>query len=176
MALPRNPSAMRCRRHADLCATPRRSRMTNGVPRKRSAWWIAVGALVSMIAWAVVAFTGTLDGWWQRSLAPAGDVRGFAAAAEKELAAKHHGDVVFTLIERGEPVAEYAASIGAPVDRDTLFQVASLSKWVTAWGVMALVEAGKLDLDTPVSTYLTRWKLPPGDFSNDGVTVRRLLS
>jgi len=27
-----------------------------------------------------------------------------------------------------------------------------------------------------VSTYLTRWRLPDGDFPNDGVTVRRLLS
>ena len=51
-----------------------------------------------------------------------------------------------------------------------------MSKWVTAWGVLTLVEAGKLDLDKPVSTYLTRWKLPPGAFPNDGVTVRRLLS
>jgi CubicO group peptidase (beta-lactamase class C family) len=41
---------------------------------------------------------------------------------------------------------------------------------------MTLVEAGKLELDAPVSTYLRRWKLPESDFDNDGVTVRRLLS
>jgi CubicO group peptidase (beta-lactamase class C family) len=51
-----------------------------------------------------------------------------------------------------------------------------MSKWITAWGIFTLVEAGKLDLDKPVSTYLTRWKLPKGPFDNDGVTVRRLLS
>jgi CubicO group peptidase (beta-lactamase class C family) len=41
---------------------------------------------------------------------------------------------------------------------------------------MTLVEDGRLDLDTPVQTYLTRWSLPESEFGNDGVTVRRLLS
>lgn len=43
-------------------------------------------------------------------------------------------------------------------------------------GVMALVEQGRIDLDVPVSRYLTRWQLPAGDFDNEKVTVRRLLS
>ncbi|MDQ2771923.1 MAG: beta-lactamase family protein, partial [Bacteroidota bacterium] len=67
-------------------------------------------------------------------------------------------------------------SAGKPTDRNTVFQVASLSKWISAVGVMKLVEAGKLDLDAPVSKYLTRWQLPPSEFNNDDVTVRRLLS
>lgn len=41
--------------------------------------------------------------------------------------------------------------------------------------MLTLVEQGKLDLDTPVSTYLTRWQLPDSPH-NDQVTVRRLLS
>lgn len=142
----------------------------------KSRWWLVVGTLACLIAWAVLAFVGTLYGWWRPSLAPSGDTRGFADAAVRELEAKHRGNVVFVLIQGGAPVREYAASIGEPVDRDTLFQVASLSKWISAWGVMTLVDAGKLDLDTPVSTYLTRWTLPEGELDNDGVTVRRLLS
>ena len=43
-------------------------------------------------------------------------------------------------------------------------------------GIMKLVEDGKLDLDAPVSKYLTRWQLPPSEFNNEAVTVRRLLS
>ena len=86
------------------------------------------------------------------------------------------GNAAFGLIEDGRLVAEHYASVGDPVDRDTLFQVASMGKWITAWGVMRLVEHGKLDLDTPVSRYLTRWSLPDSEFDNDGVTVRRLLS
>jgi CubicO group peptidase (beta-lactamase class C family) len=41
---------------------------------------------------------------------------------------------------------------------------------------MKLVEEGKLNLDTPVSKYLTRWHLPENGFNNNGVTVRTLLS
>ncbi|ELR72860.1 D-alanyl-D-alanine carboxypeptidase [Fulvivirga imtechensis AK7] len=97
-------------------------------------------------------------------------------AAKEEISRGSIGNVTMALIENGFVHDEYFYSIGEPVDRNTVFQVASLSKWVSAWGVMKLVEEGKLALDTPVSKYLTRWQLPPGDFDNDGVTVRRLLS
>ena len=63
-----------------------------------------------------------------------------------------------------------------PVTPDTVFQVGSVSKPVTAWGVMRLVQQGKLELDAPVDRYLTRWHLPPAPFDADGVTIRRLLS
>ena len=80
------------------------------------------------------------------------------------------------LVEDGKVFDEHFTSVGQAVDPDTLFQVASMNKRITAWGVMTLVEAGKLDLDAPVSTYLTRWSLPKSEFDNNGVTVRRLLS
>lgn len=60
--------------------------------------------------------------------------------------------------------------------RGSIFQTASISKSVTAWGVMRLVEAGKIDLDAPVEDYLTRWHLLPSGFDLNGVTVLRLLS
>jgi CubicO group peptidase (beta-lactamase class C family) len=63
-----------------------------------------------------------------------------------------------------------------PVTLETVFQAGSVSKPVTAWGVMKLVEKGRLDLDAPVERYLTRWHLPPSEFDNDQVTIRRLLS
>jgi len=65
---------------------------------------------------------------------------------------------------------------GVPVSTETVFQVASISKSITAWGIMRLVEEGRIDLDAPVEKYLTRWKLPASDFDHQGVTVRRLLS
>ena len=65
---------------------------------------------------------------------------------------------------------------GRPVDGDTVFQAASISKTLTAWGVMRLVEQGALELDAPVGRYLTRWQLPPSPYNHDGVTIRRLLS
>jgi CubicO group peptidase (beta-lactamase class C family) len=61
-----------------------------------------------------------------------------------------------------------------PSDR-TLYNVASISKVVTAWGIMHLVDEGKVELDAPVSRYISRFKLPPSPW-NDLVTVRRVLS
>lgn len=143
-------------------------------PHRR--WPFVVGLAVCALGWLAFVFIATLYGWWRQPLAPAGEAQAFAEAVVAKINAQRRGNAVFVLIQAGQPVREYATSVGQPVDRDTLFQVASLSKWVSAWGVMTLVEAGKLDLDKPVSTYLKRWKLPPGEFDNNAVTVRRLLS
>ena len=51
-----------------------------------------------------------------------------------------------------------------------------MSKWFTPYGVLMLADKGKIDLDEPVSNYLTRWHLPPSKLDNSKVTVRRLLS
>jgi len=59
---------------------------------------------------------------------------------------------------------------------DTLFQVASISKTATAWGVLKLVEMGLVKLDDPVEKHLTRWHLPPSEYDHDEVTIRRVLS
>lgn len=65
---------------------------------------------------------------------------------------------------------------GTPVTSHTIFRVASISKPVTAWGVMRLVEQGKIDLQGPVENYLTRWRFPPSQFDSHEVTIYRLLS
>ena len=64
----------------------------------------------------------------------------------------------------------------APVTDASVFQVASISKSLTAWGAMTLVEAGKLNLDAPIDMYLTRWHLPASAFTAAKVTARRLMS
>ncbi|MBB4845908.1 CubicO group peptidase (beta-lactamase class C family) [Paucibacter oligotrophus] len=48
---------------------------------------------------------------------------------------------------------------GAPVTKQTIFGINSISKAVTGVAVMQLVEAGKLDLDAPLASYLKT--LPP---------------
>jgi CubicO group peptidase (beta-lactamase class C family) len=86
------------------------------------------------------------------------------------------GAAAFVLIGGGEVVCEHFQSGGRHIDGDTVFSTASFSKWITALGVMRLVESGRVDLDAPVSRYLTRWKLPESLYDDDLVTVRRLLS
>jgi CubicO group peptidase (beta-lactamase class C family) len=66
---------------------------------------------------------------------------------------------------------------GAPVSTGTLFGAASISKPVTALGVLKLVEERKIDLDTNVNQYLKRWKVPDNQFTvRQKVTVRELLN
>ncbi len=81
-----------------------------------------------------------------------------------------------------------------PMREDAVFQLASISKPITAWAVMKLVEEGEIGLDEPISKYLTRWKIPT-DYEKyvlqkycpnledldsiinyDEMTIRRLLS
>jgi CubicO group peptidase (beta-lactamase class C family) len=68
--------------------------------------------------------------------------------------------------------------IGGPaVTPSTLFQAASISKPVTALGVLRLVQMGKLDLDADVNRYLKSWKIPSNTFTDQHpVTLRELLS
>ncbi len=59
---------------------------------------------------------------------------------------------------------------------DAVFRVESISKSVTAWGIMKLVEKGIIDLDAPVQKYLTNWTHLESDLHSSKITVRRLLS
>jgi CubicO group peptidase (beta-lactamase class C family) len=135
-----------------------------------------LATLLVLAIWTGGLVFGMLEGFWRPPLAPRGDARAFAAAADAMITGATRGNVVFALITDGRITHERFSSIGAPVGRDTLFQAASLSKWITALGVMTLVDAGRVDLDAPVGDYLRRWRLPPSQFDNRQVTVRRLLS
>lgn len=86
-----------------------------------------------------------------------------------------------TIIENGEIILQkgYGYSNidkGIKVTNTTGFNIGSISKTVAAWGVMKLVQEGKIDLDAPAEKYLTRWHLPKSEFDSDKVTIRRLLS
>ncbi len=64
-----------------------------------------------------------------------------------------------------------------PVTPETLFQAASISKPVSALGMLRLMEKGMIHLDTPVNEKLKSWKVPENEFTNkEPVTLRRLLT
>jgi CubicO group peptidase (beta-lactamase class C family) len=65
---------------------------------------------------------------------------------------------------------------GEPVNDNTVFEAASLSKPVFAYAVLKLVDSGKFDLDKPLKSYM------PGDYDVgpdarlDQITARNVLS
>ena len=63
----------------------------------------------------------------------------------------------------------------APVTVETIFEAASLSKPVFAYGVLQLVERGDLDLDRPLTSYMP-YERVTGDERLDLITARHVLS
>ncbi|MEP2830720.1 serine hydrolase domain-containing protein [Parvibaculum sp.] len=137
---------------------------------------IVLAAIAALAAWSVLVGAGAREGWGRAMPAATGDTEGFIRWAESRYTAESKGNIAIVLLDHGRVAGTSFNSHGRSVDVHSLFQVASLSKWLTAWGVMTLVEQGRIDLDAPVQHYLTRWQLPPSEFSNDEVTIRRLLS
>jgi CubicO group peptidase (beta-lactamase class C family) len=66
----------------------------------------------------------------------------------------------------------------APVTADTIFSVQSMSKLFTATAVMQAVAAGRLDLDTPITTYLPEFTVHSAfeEHPERKITLRMLLS
>lgn len=64
---------------------------------------------------------------------------------------------------------------GKAVSSTTGFNIGSISKMFTAWGIMKLVEEEKLDLDALASNYIKGWRLPASEFDASKVTIRNLL-
>ncbi len=89
--------------------------------------------------------------------------------------------VQIALVENGEIIYEKAFGFAdwknkVPADTNTIFQVASVSKSVTAWGLLALAESGLISLDDSVQSHVKRWTLPDTRFDESGVTIRRAMS
>jgi CubicO group peptidase (beta-lactamase class C family) len=64
---------------------------------------------------------------------------------------------------------------GKPVDANTLFRIASISKMMTTLGLMRLAEEGKVDLDADVSGYLG-FTLRNPHFPDQAIALRHLLT
>lgn len=64
---------------------------------------------------------------------------------------------------------------GAPVDVETLFQAASISKPVTALAAMVAVQEGRFSLDDDINSILASWQLPGNGFTDDRPVTPRVL-
>lgn len=65
---------------------------------------------------------------------------------------------------------------GAPVDVETVFQAASISKPVAAMAVLKAVQDGVFSLDDDINDILTSWTLDGGEFTRDRPVTPRLLT
>ncbi len=88
---------------------------------------------------------------------------------------------VVSYIKNGEVVWTKAFGLanlatGGPMQTNSVFNHGSDGKVITAWGIMRLVEEGKVSLDAPANRYLKRWQLRSSKFDPNEVTIRRLLS
>lgn len=139
-------------------------------------WGIVSAAiLVLMLGGAVFS---ARHGFWRTPVAARDDPAAFLHALEADFIRGHPGNAAVVLLENGAVSQELYVSSdrNETLGRDSIFQLASLSKWVSAWGVLDLAERGLIDLDAPVEKYLKRWSLPETAFDPSGVTARRLLS
>ncbi|MEM9547181.1 MAG: serine hydrolase [Bacteroidota bacterium] len=128
-----------------------------------------------LIAWTFIMHLGTNNGILLKAITSGDTSDSFIIAAQEKLENEFVGNLAMALLEDGEISKDFYYSVEEPIDKHTIFQMASVSKWVTAWGIFALVEENKLTIDHPVENYLTRWHLPESDFDNNKVTIRNLL-
>lgn len=87
------------------------------------------------------------------------------------VAVVEHGNLAFT-----EACGLANKATLTPFSDTTLINVGSLSKSLTTWGVLHLVETGHFELDSSVDSLLRQWHLPPSKYDVDQVTVRRVLN
>lgn len=108
---------------------------------------------------STITIPDSVDTWLQREMQER-RIPGLA------LAIVHRGEV---LRERGYGLASVENDV--PATPATRFALASLTKQFTATGIMMLIEDGRVELDAPISNYLTD---APAYWA--GVTVRHLLT
>lgn len=118
----------------------------------------------------------------RKGLLPARSLPGFTGPWRLEERMDHYQvpGVSVAVIDQGEVVlseafgrkAEGSTEAVAPT---TLFQTASMSKAITAYGALRLVQEGVLPLDEDLHRTPLSWDLPRNDHSGS-VTLRRLLS
>lgn len=147
-----------------------------------------LGTVGLVLLWALAVLAAVLAEalWFAHPAVVRGDLASIENHLVRELgdaaAERRLGSAALVLVRDGKVAAEHGFGVAnaetqAPVKTDrTLYRVASVSKAVTAWGVMKLVEEGKLSLDEPVMPRLKRWRFPGSEEYGGRVTVRHLLS
>ena len=147
-----------------------------------SAWFVLLSMLIGL---SVALVPGNLRFQFAQGVRANAPLEDFRERMDERVPAlmKAHGipGASIALVQAGEVVWTEAygyadVASGQRLTVDTPMSVQSISKPVTAWGVMRLAEQGMIDLDTLVSRYLFSWQFPSSAYPVEQVTVRQLLS
>ncbi|MDQ2683472.1 MAG: beta-lactamase family protein [Chloroflexota bacterium] len=109
---------------------------------------------------------------------PASDFAALDRWVEDQMDASRIPGVSIAIVEGDQIVHSRGfgtAGDGRDVSPQTPFAAGSLIKSFTAVAIMQLVEAGKIDLDAPVTTYIPWFRVGNGEESG-AITVRHLLN
>ena len=97
-------------------------------------------------------------------------------------AARHIPGVAYGVVVDGELIFTHSFGVrnvatAAPVDADTVFRIASMTKSFAALAILQLRDAGKLRLDEPIAAYVPELATLTSPTSDSApITVRHLLT
>lgn len=147
--------------------------------RIRAAWWRTTGLwLVGLVLMV------TLVGCAREPVQPGAPLAAFAERLDARVATLMRRfdvpGVAIALVRDGEVAWTRAygyadRDAGVPLAVDAVFHTGSLSKPVSAWGALRLVEEGALGLDDAVASIVGDWAPSPEGRGLDGVTVEDVL-
>lgn len=151
-------------------------------PASISSYWAGVAgrvvALLSIVMLALAAITPT-----RASATGARTTTLDLAAIDRyvlaQMRAAHLPGLALAIVQ-GDQIVHLkgfgtADQSGRPVTPQTPFTIGSTGKSMTALAIMQLVEAGKVELDTPVQRYLPWFRVADPDVARR-ITVRHLLN
>ena len=141
-----------------------------------SAFALFLASAAQLAAMAIAAEDFTSD---ETQQAPSIDIAAIDAYLETQMVAAHIPGLALGIVQNDRIVHlrgfGTADPTGRPVTPQTPFILGSVSKSFTALAVTQLIEAGRLELDTPVQRYLP-WFRVADDSASSQITVGHLLS
>jgi CubicO group peptidase (beta-lactamase class C family) len=141
-------------------------------------------ARTAVVLGAIVVGLPVFSPMWRANMAPATPTEATVPQLERDIPELMKKDGVpglaIAVIRAGKTAWLHGFGLkevktGQPVTGETVFEAASLSKPVFTYGVLKLVEQGKLGLDVPLTTYLPK-PFVEGDERLAKITARIVLS
>lgn len=137
---------------------------------------------IAIIFGGCIAQAGTKQTKVETGLLPAVSFAGEPVrrmTIEERMAHHHVPGVSIAVVDGNRLVWARAFGVARPgqgVTTNTLFQAGSLSKPITAAAALTLAQRRKLELDGPINSHLTSWKVPDSEFGQGNlVTLRSIL-